>query len=65
MVSVEGELARIERIITNLRELRTRVPFLFGYEDISKFSKDFEEAIKDLEETSYRLRQLLKLKEVI
>lgn len=65
MVSVEGELAKIERIISNLRELKARVPFLFGYEDISKFSKEFEEAINDLEETSYRLRQLLKLKEVI
>jgi len=65
MVSIEGELAKIEKIISNLRELKTKRPTLFGFDEHINFDKELEELIKDLEETSYRLRQLLKLKEVI
>lgn len=65
MVNIEGEIAKLERIAQNLRDLRSRVPGLYGFEDYSKFINELEVILNELEDTSYRLRQILKLKQVI
>jgi len=64
-VSIEGELAKIERLKNQLEDLKREAEGAFSFSDISKINEKLEDITKELDETTYRLRQLLKLKQVI
>jgi len=64
-VSIEGELARIERLKEQLEELKRESEGSFSFEDMMKVKEKLEDITKELDETTYRLRQLLKLKQVL
>lgn len=64
-VSIEGELAKIEKLKDQLKDLKKEAEWAYNYEDIAKINEKLEDIVKELDETTYRLRQLLKLKQVI
>jgi len=64
-ISIEGELAKIERLKDQLRDLKRDARGAFSFEDLVKINEKLEDIAKELDETTYRLRQLLKLKQVI
>jgi len=64
-ISIEGEIAKIERLREQLEDLKRESEGAFSFDDMIKIKEKLADITKELDETTYRLRQLLKLKQIL